>query len=69
MFDRPITAFHVIPYFTQQCIDMPPLDELINITSCRLCELEDTMLSDLDDEDEELAENQYPSPDEDDDED
>ena len=69
VFDRPIAAFHVIPYFTQQHIDMPPLDELINITSRWLRELEDTTLSDLDDEDKELAANRYPSPDVDDDED
>ena len=48
---------------------MPPLDELIDITSHQLHELEDTTLSDLDDEDEELAANRYPSPDVDDDED
>ena len=33
VFDRPIAAFHVIPYFAQQRIDIPPLDELIDITS------------------------------------
>ena len=33
VFDRLIAAFRVIPYFTQQRIDVPPLDELIDITS------------------------------------
>ena len=69
MFDRPIAAFRVIPYFARQRIDIPPLDELIDITSRRLHELEETTLSDLDDEDEDVAANRYPSPDEDDEED
>ena len=69
VFDRPIAAFRVIPYFARQRIDVPPLDELIDITSRQLCELEETTLLDLDDEDEDVAANQYPSPDEDDEED
>ena len=69
VFDRPIAAFRVIPYFARQRIDVPPLDELINITSCRLRELEETTLSDLDDEEEDETANRYPSPDEDDEED
>ena len=63
VFDCPITAFRVIPYFVQQCINVPPLDELIDITSHRLRKLEETTLSDSDDENEDLAANQYPSPD------
>ena len=57
VFDRPIAAFRVIPYFTRQCINVPPLDELIDITSRRLCELEETTLLDLDNEDEDVAAN------------
>ena len=67
VFNCPIAAFHVIPYFAWQCIDIPPLDELIDITLHWLRELEETMLSDLDNEDEDLAANLYPSPDEDND--
>ena len=33
VFDRPIAAFRVIPYFVRQRINVPPLDELIDITS------------------------------------
>ena len=33
VFDRPIAAFRVIPYFARERIDVPPLDKLINITS------------------------------------
>ena len=69
VFDRPIAAFRIIPYFARQRINVPPLDELIDITSRRLRELEETTLSDLDDEDEDVAVNRYPSPDEDDEED
>ena len=69
MFDQPIAAFRVIPYFVRQRIDVPPLDELIDITSRRLHELEETTLSDLDDEEEDETTNRYPSPDEDDEED
>ena len=69
VFNHLIAAFRVIPYFARQHINVPPLDELINITSCRLRKLEETMLSDLDNEDEDVAANRYPSPDEDDEED
>ena len=69
VFDRPIAAFRIIPYFARQRIDVPPLDELTNITSRQLRELEETTLSDLDDEDEDVVANRYPSPDEDDEED
>ena len=61
-------GYWVLPrYQAHQRINVPPLDKLINITSCQLCELEETMLSDLDDEDKDLAANRYPSPDVDDD--
>ena len=69
MFDRPIAAFCVIPYFARQHIDVPPLDELIDITSCRLHKLEETTLSDLDNENKDVTANRYPSPDEDNEED
>ena len=69
VFDRPIAAFRVIPYFARQRINVPPVDELIDITSRRLRELEETTLSDLDDEEDDEAANRYPSPDEDDEED
>ena len=67
VFDCLIATFQVIPYFVRQCIDIPPLDELINITLCQLHELEETTLSDPDKEDEDFTVNYYPSPDVDDD--
>ena len=63
VFNRPIATFCVIPYFTWQHINIPPLDKLINITLCWLHELEETTLSDPNEEDEDFATNRYPSPD------
>ena len=57
VFDRLIATFCIIPYFARQRIDVPPLDELIDITSRQLCELEETTLSDLDDKDKDVAAN------------
>ena len=51
VFDCPITAFRVIPYFTRQHINIPPLDKLINISACQLRELEDSTAADPDEED------------------
>ena len=33
VFDCPVAAFQVIPYFTRQHIDIPPLNELIDIST------------------------------------
>ena len=57
VFDHPIAAFRIIPYFARQRINVPPLDELIDITSRRLHKLEETTLSDLDDKDKDVAAN------------
>ena len=32
VFDRPVAAFRVIPYFACTKLDIPPLEELINIS-------------------------------------
>ena len=50
IFDRPIAAFQVIPYFAQQRIDIPPLDKLIDISARRLHELEDSIAANPDDD-------------------
>ena len=55
VFDCPITAFRVIPYFAHQRIDIPPLDKLIDISACRLRELEDSTAADPDDDSDDLA--------------
>jgi hypothetical protein len=36
VFDRPIAAFRVIPYFAHTKIDLPPLDKLLDISQQRL---------------------------------
>ena len=63
VFDCPISTFHVIPYFVQEHINIPPLKDLIDISLHWLCELEETMLSDPDDEDKDLATDHHPSSD------
>ena len=50
VFDCPIAAFRVIPYFARQHIDIPPLDKLIDISARQLCELKDSTAADPADE-------------------
>ena len=49
VFDRPVAAFRVIPYFAQQQIDLPPLDSLLDISRQCLQELENTDIDNSDD--------------------
>src|SRR5271168_2268162 len=49
VFDRPIAAFRVIPYFARRKIDLPPLDNLLDISRQRLTEIENTDNTELDD--------------------
>ncbi|KJA13899.1 hypothetical protein HYPSUDRAFT_121901, partial [Hypholoma sublateritium FD-334 SS-4] len=51
LFDRPIAAFRVIPYFARQKLTLPPLDELLDVSQNRLRELENTAAPDPDDDD------------------
>ena len=57
VFDWPVAAFHVIPYFTRSNITLPNLGELIDISQARLTQMEDTTPVDPeeDDSDENLA--------------
>jgi hypothetical protein len=50
VFDRPIAAFRVIPYFARTTLDIPPLSDLIDISNNRLKEMEDSEVVDPDDE-------------------
>lgn len=50
--DRPVAAFRVIPYFARTSLDIPPLDELIDISKQRLAEMEDSAIADPDDDEE-----------------
>jgi hypothetical protein len=50
IFDRPIAAFRVIPYFARTKLDLPPLEKLIDISQARLKEMENSDISDPDEE-------------------
>ena len=65
VFDCPIAAFRVIPYFVHQSIPIPPLEELIDVSTRRLRELEDSTSADPDEEDEDTAPDDDPPPDKD----
>ena len=49
LFDRPVAAFRVIPYFARKHIDLPPLTDLLDVSTSRLRELENTTLAETDD--------------------
>lgn len=51
--DRPIAAFRIIPYFARSTIDIPPLDDLIDISKNRLAQMEESTVTDPDDDDDE----------------
>ena len=50
VFDRPIAAFRVIPYFARTKIDLPPLDDLLDISRNRLQQMKDSIVADPDDD-------------------
>jgi hypothetical protein len=49
LYDRPIAAFRLIPYFARLHIDLPPLEELLDVSIDCLRELENTTLEETDD--------------------
>ena len=61
MFDRPIAAFRVIPYFARTKINLPPLGKLLDISWQQFQELKDS--ADLDPEDEDEDDSNDPLPD------
>ena len=50
VFDHPAAAFCIIPYFACTHIDLPPLNELLDISNHRLQELKDSEVSNPDEE-------------------
>ena len=54
VFDRPIAAFRVIPYFARLHIQLPSLDSLIDISQTRLERMEDTEAEDPEDDDDDI---------------
>ena len=51
VFDRPVAAFRVIPYFARSKLDLPPLAELLDISQKRLTEMTDADIVDPEAED------------------
>jgi hypothetical protein len=50
VFHRPVAAFRVIPYFARSKIDLPPLDDLLDVSRQRLQELQNSEIMDPDDD-------------------
>jgi len=46
VFDRPIAAFRVIPYFARRSLPLPDLESFLDISASRLQELEGTITTD-----------------------
>ena len=63
VFDRLVTAFRVIPYFARRRLDIPPLDELIDISARCLHELEESTAADPEDDSNEPATDEESPPD------
>ena len=51
VFDRPVAAFRVIPYFARAKLDIPPVGDLIDISRSRLTQMEQSNVTDPDEED------------------
>jgi hypothetical protein len=50
VFDRPVAAFRVVPYFARTSLVLPSLDVLLDISKSRLSEMEATSYADPDDD-------------------
>ena len=53
VFDRPIAAFRVIPYFARTQLNLPPLDELLDVWCARLEEMKNLTATDPEEDNEE----------------
>ena len=51
VFDHPVAAFQVIPYFACKALMLPPLDMLINISHLCLTQMKNTTPADPEDDD------------------
>jgi len=49
LYDRPVAAFRLIPYFARTHIDLPPLDKLLDVSIACLRQMEDSSFADTDD--------------------
>ena len=50
LFDRPIAAFRVIPYFPRKALELPPLADLLDVSTARLSQMKDSDVADPDDD-------------------
>ena len=50
VFDRPVAAFRVIPYFARSSITLPPLDTLLDVSRSRITQMEATTTADPEDD-------------------
>jgi hypothetical protein len=50
VFDRPVAAFRIIPYFARTKISIPPLADLIDISRARLEEMKNSVVEDPDED-------------------
>ena len=48
VFDRPVAAFRVVPYFAQTKLNLLPMEQLLDISQCQLQQLKDLETMDLD---------------------
>ena len=55
VFDRPIAAFRVIPYFARKSISLPPLDDFLDISMECLRTMEASTFADNDEETDRIA--------------
>jgi len=60
VFDRPVAAFRVIPYFARTNLVLPALDQLLDISQARLTQMEDSLPADPEDDDDDLDDNAQP---------
>lgn len=49
VFDRPVAAFRVVPYFARTKLEIPSIDDLIDISAARLAQMEASTAEDPDD--------------------
>jgi hypothetical protein len=56
VFDRPVAAFRVIPYFARKAIALPDLSDFLDITTDKLREMEEAAsLGDDDDQEDQIG--------------
>lgn len=54
VFDWPIAAFRIIPYFARTKLALPPLDTLIDISQKRLAQMENSTYEDPEEENDDI---------------